>query len=330
MTTELQASFAAAVGGADRLASSFSNRTFRNLEERAAREISEGVAAAVKGCEEIERTAARLKLADPALLEELKAEHVARIRTAWAAYQHAGTRTANWMITGPARFPVERNRKRMDTEHRRLTEYLAAANGVVAWAEKRIRRHMDAQLGAVGVADRELEDARARLAARERRQVMMREANKVLRKHRGKPGAAELIAAELAGTFPEISPSSAALMLKPDCCGRYGFADFQLSNNSAEIRRLRDRVAVLERRAADVEAAACNTAEDPELELAGGVRIVENKLEQRLQIFFPDKPSAELRGRLKGRGFRWAPSAGAWQRQLTANAIEAARAIVAA
>jgi hypothetical protein len=120
-----------------------------------------------------------------------------------------------------------------------------------------------------------------------------------------------------------------SLLTPPWTNGPLGFQPYQLSNNSAEIRRLRVRVAELEKRAAAVEAAACNTAEDPELEAADGIRIVENALEQRVQIFFPDKPSAELRSKLKGRGFRWAPSAGAWQRQLTANGISAARSIVA-
>lgn len=57
------------------------------------------------------------------------------------------------------------------------------------------------------------------------------------------------------------------------------------------------------------------------------MRIVENALEQRVQILFPDKPSSSVRDQLKRRGFRWSPRAGAWQRQLTANGLEAARAI---
>ena len=48
---------------------------------------------------------------------------------------------------------------------------------------------------------------------------------------------------------------------------------------------------------------------------------IANAENNRLQIFFDEIPSPELRQELKGRGFRWARSEGAWQRQLTDNAI---------
>ena len=54
-----------------------------------------------------------------------------------------------------------------------------------------------------------------------------------------------------------------------------------------------------------------------------------NTEENRLQILFEDKPDAELRSELKRQGFRWAPSQGVWQRQLTDNAIYAAKQIPA-
>lgn len=49
----------------------------------------------------------------------------------------------------------------------------------------------------------------------------------------------------------------------------------------------------------------------------------------RLQIIFDDKPDDDLRQELKQYGFRWAPSVGAWQRQLTKNALYAAKRIEA-
>ena len=55
-----------------------------------------------------------------------------------------------------------------------------------------------------------------------------------------------------------------------------------------------------------------------------GGRVEVNKEGNRLQIFFNDKPDKETRAALKSNGFRWAPSVGAWQRQLNDNAISAA------
>ena len=74
-------------------------------------------------------------------------------------------------------------------------------------------------------------------------------------------------------------------------------------NATAEIRRLKKRIEELKKRAAQ---------ESKEYTL-NGVRIVENTEANRIQLFFDGKPSEEMRQNLKGHGFRWSPSVGAWQ-----------------
>jgi hypothetical protein len=68
---------------------------------------------------------------------------------------------------------------------------------------------------------------------------------------------------------------------EPDFCGRTGFASYETTNNGANIRRLKVRIADLERNA---------TRETKEIERQDGLRIVENAEDNRLQIFFPSKP----------------------------------------
>ena len=58
-----------------------------------------------------------------------------------------------------------------------------------------------------------------------------------------------------------------------------------------------------------------------------GERVEANTADNRLQIFFDEKPDKEIREELKGNGFRYAPSTEAWQRQLNDNAIYAADCI---
>jgi hypothetical protein len=61
-----------------------------------------------------------------------------------------------------------------------------------------------------------------------------------------------------------------------------------------------------------------------EVVLPSGVRIMEDKEAMRLKIFFTcGKPSQEVIDLLKKHAFKWAPSTGVWQRQLTDKARSA-------
>ena len=62
----------------------------------------------------------------------------------------------------------------------------------------------------------------------------------------------------------------------------------------------------------------------------GRVEIRQDQDDNRIRLFFPGKPSDEQRARLKKRGFRWSPRAGAWQRQLTENAVIASGSVLRA
>jgi hypothetical protein len=103
---------------------------------------------------------------------------------------------------------------------------------------------------------------------------------------------------------------------------------WQLSNNLANLKRYEARLAQVERLAE-----AQRQVEEGERELVektvAGVRVLENVELNRLQLFFPGKPSEEIRRELKGRGFRWSPSEGAWQRNLGNGARWAAEGVLA-
>ena len=92
------------------------------------------------------------------------------------------------------------------------------------------------------------------------------------------------------------------------------FQSWELSNNNAEIRRVRQRIESLTR---------ANEVAYVGWEFDGG-HVEANRDQGRLQVFFDGKPEADARQQLKEHGFRWAPSVGAWQRLLNDNAYRAA------
>ena len=92
------------------------------------------------------------------------------------------------------------------------------------------------------------------------------------------------------------------------------FPSYALTNNSAEIRRLKQ---CIEKLTVNQEVGFVGWTFD-------GGEVVANSEENRLQILFDEKPDEQKRSALKGNGFKWSPSQGAWQRQLNDNAIYAA------
>jgi hypothetical protein len=138
-----------AVGGMERFQRTFDART--HYPERAATNaIESGVSLWSQGEADV-----RAAGGDDALA----AEWGERFLRKWLAYHHAGARTMNWFITGAARFPVERNRKRTETERNRLTEMLDFQSNARSWAARRLRSAAKAAASdaakAAGVAVRE-------------------------------------------------------------------------------------------------------------------------------------------------------------------------------
>lgn len=116
-----------------------------------------------------------------------------------------------------------------------------------------------------------------------------------------------------------VSEEKAATLYEPDFAGRVGFPPYQLTNARAEIRRVRERLTLLERRAA--------TPAPTPIE-CDGVRIEE--ADNRVRVIFPGKPDEATRAKLKGRGFRWSPTAGAWQRHASPGAWYDAKEVIGA
>lgn len=215
-------------------------------------------------------------------------------------------RVPSILITGGGNFPVRKKEKQNAARDKNDERYRAVQN---------ILRHIQSTgMSGISSDDKDaLPKLRAKLEALERHQEWMKQMNAYYRKHDtliGHPDVGESICKELE-----------ANMLRHH--NRAPFPGWTLSNNSANIRRIKGRIAELEREAQ-------RAADNPDTETSGeGYRLVENTSIMRIQFLFDEKPDADTRKLLKEYGFRWAPSQGAWQRMLNDNGRHAAAAVQA-
>jgi len=104
-----------------------------------------------------------------------------------------------------------------------------------------------------------------------------------------------------------------------DFAGRIGFPSYQLTNNNANMNRIKDRIAELEKK-----------AERQTKEHAGnGYTYREDTEENRVMFIFDGKPAEEIRKILSSNGFKWSPSREGkpWVRQLTNAGIYAGKLV---
>ena len=213
-------------------------------------------------------------------------------------------RVPSIMIAGGSNFPVRKKEKQNAAADKNMQEF-SEIQGLL----DKIR---STGMGGISADDpAAVSKLKSKLAKLEKAQETMKAVNAYYRKHKTLDGC------------PAISPEQAE-KLKSEMASQWHIEEkpyptWALSNNNAEIRRVKERIASL--------------TKQKEMGYVGwefdGGKVEANTADNRLQIFFDGKPDPDTRADLKGNGFKWAPSAGAWQRQLNDNAIYAADRIKA-
>jgi len=142
--------------------------------------------------------------------------------------------------------------------------------------------------------------------------------NKMIRKFDMKDENQKKMCIEEIVRTMNLKEETARKLLEPDFCGRLGVPDYSLRNNNANIRRIEERIEQLKKRQ------QIGSSE----KMIGDVRVVQNVEDNRLQLFFPGKPSDEKRAQLKSNGFRWSPYNGCWQAYLNGTTIYRAENVI--
>lgn len=221
-----------------------------------------------------------------------------------AAKLHSDSRCISWMITGPANFPVARNEKRNRIARKRseeLTEFRKRALSA-------IRKTLCPELRPIMSGDSDaVERLQAEIESAEKRHEMMKECNVVIRANKDKGNAAQVAALATVlmnhGEGGSNPHAMAIRLLEPIPPYPPGYASFELTNNGANIRRMKQRLEHLK---------ATKQAKPREAEGANA-RLEDCPADNRVRLFYPGKPDADVRGRLKSCGFRWTPTLGCWQ-----------------
>jgi len=207
-------------------------------------------------------------------------------------------RVPSILIAGGSNFPVRQKEKQNAARDSNMQEW--------QYIQGLLDKIRSTGMGGIRQDDPQaIPKLQKKLAGLEKAQETMKAVNAYYRKHGTLDGC------------PHLSPENLE-NLKADMASGWHyekkpFQSWELSNNNAEIRRVRQRIESLTR---------ANEVAYVGWEFDGG-HVEANREQGRLQVFFDGKPEADARQQLKEHGFRWAPSVGAWQRLLNDNAYYA-------
>lgn len=142
-----------------------------------------------------------------------------------------------------------------------------------------------------------------------------REFMKAVNKQYKKLGQIDKI--EVEGLTDEIKAELKHHMIRFDYY-KLPYPAFSISNSGQNLRSAKLRLEKLIKQSIEIT----------KKEMIEDVELIDNVDENRFQIFFPGKPSNEIRTLLKRNGFRWSPSIGCWQSYRHSHKIEIAKEIV--
>ena len=237
---------------------------------------------------------------------EVQEVYEERLVQRYKEWFRAQSRCFSVLVTGAGNFNQRKHQKANDAER-------AAYERLQAWKEKTIKR-LNRKERLTGMA--EVERLRAILEAAEETHEKMKQVNQICRRKCTDEEQVDAIVAECG-----IKEEQAKELVYPDPdrgTYRKGFASYQLSLNLAKIKDLKAKIARHE---------AMAEKKDKVLEFEG-FEVELDYGEERLRIRHHEKPDAQTIQELKGNGFRWSPKNKAWQRQLTSNAVYAARRVL--
>jgi hypothetical protein len=206
------------------------------------------------------------------------------------------------LVAGPANFPVRKKQKQNAASDKNMEEY-NEIQGIL----NKIR-----SVGTGGISGDDpnaREKIEKKIESLEALQNTMKAVNAYYRKHKTVDGCPDIT--------PEQAHKIAAGMERDWRSEPRPFEAYYLQNNNAEIHRLRERLAEMDAMSANPETGWTFDG--------GTVEICRE--DNRVRIFHDCKPDASTIAELKSHGFKWSPKSSAWQRQLTENAINAARRI---
>ena len=207
-------------------------------------------------------------------------------------------RVPSILIAGGSNFPVRKKEKQNAARDSNMQEW--------QYIQGLLDKIRSTGMGGIRQDDPQaIPKLQKKLDGLEKAQETMKAVNAYYRKHGTLDGC------------PHLSPENLE-NLKADMASGWHyekkpFQSWELSNNNAEIRRVRQRIESLTR---------ANEVAYVGWEFDGG-HVEANRDQGRLQVFFDGKPEADARQQLKEHGFRWAPGVGAWQRLLNDNAYYA-------
>ena len=212
------------------------------------------------------------------------------------------TRVPSILISGRGNFPVRKKEK----------QNRAADANMEEWRQIQGLLDKIRSTGMGGISADEpdaVDKLKAKLERLEAFQDKMKAVNAYYRKHKTLDGCPHLSAEEIEKLKSEMARSWRA-QPKP-------YESYALTNNNASIRQVKARIEELTRQA--------------EMVYEGwrfdGGEVKPDREANRLQVFFDEKPDRETCSAMRHGGFRWAPSVGAWQRQLNDAAIWTAKHI---